>query len=257
MVDVYAYVDSCGTCAKGRVDGHRRTKPLRLFPPQDLLSAVCGPVGTVFRKYDGPPQHFGHGGPLLQVDPRGCHPTGRRGNGSIGFLRYLGCVLLAPRNPPDRQRTQLTSKIFQGVCRLMGIITMYSWTYHPQTQSQLERYTRTIVAKLKALLEDHQDSWDELVSVLTLACNSRPQQSTGVATLEFFVPERVRTFSLESSPRTRTRGLPQRRPTNQERISEPSCGTLSPRFEPRWPLHSGGTSGTTTGGSVRSTRHLR
>jgi len=63
--------------------------------------------------------------------------------------------------------------------------------YHPQTQGQVERYNRTIVAQLKAYVEDHQDTWDEPVTVLTLAYNSRPQQSTGVAPIEFFVPEWV------------------------------------------------------------------
>jgi len=53
------------------------------------------------------------------------------------------------------------------------------------------------VAQLKAYVEDHQETWDELVSVLTLAYNSRPQQSTGVASLEFVVPEWVQTSALE------------------------------------------------------------
>jgi len=30
--------------------------------------------------------------------------------------------------------------------------------YHPQTQGQVERYNRTIVAQLKAYVEDHQDT---------------------------------------------------------------------------------------------------
>jgi len=83
----------------------------------------------------------------------------------------------------------------------MGITNLYSTTYHPQTQGQVERYNRTIVAQLKAYVEDHQDTWDELVSVLNLAYNSRPQQSTGVAPLELVVPERVRTLALESLPK--------------------------------------------------------
>jgi len=41
VADVYDYVANCGSCAKGRVGGRRRTNPLRLFPPTELLSAVC------------------------------------------------------------------------------------------------------------------------------------------------------------------------------------------------------------------------
>jgi len=41
VADVYDYVENCGTCAKGRVGGRRRTNPLRLFSPTELQSAVC------------------------------------------------------------------------------------------------------------------------------------------------------------------------------------------------------------------------
>jgi len=82
----------------------------------------------------------------------------------------------------------------------MGITNLYSTTYHHQTQGQGTRYNRTIVAQLKASVGDHQDTWDELVSVLTLAYNSRPQKSTGVAPLDFVVPEPVRKLALERLP---------------------------------------------------------
>jgi len=61
----------------------------------------------------------------------------------------------------------------------------------------VERYNQTIAGKLQTYVEDHQDRWDELVSMLTLAYNSRPQQSIRVAPLELDTPERVRSFSVE------------------------------------------------------------
>eukprot|EP00170_Pyropia_yezoensis_P000840 contig_3844_g842 len=69
-------------------------------------------------------------------------------------------------------------------------------------KGQVERYNRTIVAQFKAYVSEHQESWDDLVSVLRLAYSSRPQQCTGVAPLEFVVPERVRNLSLERMPAT-------------------------------------------------------
>jgi len=53
---------------------------------------------------------------------------------------------------------QLTSTLFQGVCRLMGVTNLYSKTYNPRKQGQVERCNRTIVAQLKAYVEDHQDT---------------------------------------------------------------------------------------------------
>jgi len=111
---------------------------------------------------------------------------------------------VASYSPPDTLLTgngpQYTSTLFQGVCRPMGNTNLESTTYHPQTQGQVERYNRNIVTQLKAYVEDHQDTWDELVSVLTLAFNSRPQQSTVVAPLKLVVPERGRTLALDRLP---------------------------------------------------------
>jgi len=197
VADVYAYVANCGTCAKGRVGGRRRTNPLRLFPPTEQLSAVCldllGPL---------PKTAMGNRYLLVMVDrfskltrvvalPRKDAET----------VAMVFCdTWVASYGPPDTLLTengpQLSSTLFQGVCRLMGITNLYSTTYHPHTQGQFERYNRTIVARLKAYVEDHQDTWDELVFVSTLVYNSRPQQSTGVAPLEVVVPERVRTLDL-------------------------------------------------------------
>jgi len=107
---------------------------------------------------------------------------------------------------------QFRSTYFQGVCSLLGISNLYSTTYHPQTNGQVERYNRTIVGQLRTYFEDHQDRWDELVSMVSLAFNSRPHQSTKVAPLEIVTLERVRSLSVErlvSSPAPEeTDGIP-------------------------------------------------
>jgi len=86
---------------------------------------------------------------------------------------------------------QFRPRFFQAVFSLLGISNRYFTTYHPQTNGQAERYNRTIVGQLRTLVKDHQDRWERLVSMLTLACNTRRQQSTGVAPLELFTPEQV------------------------------------------------------------------
>ena len=81
----------------------------------------------------------------------------------------------------------------------------------------------TQVAKPVALLdmlmhyiEDHQENWDELVSVLALANNSRPHQTMGVALMDWVTPRRLRNFSRErvvpQSGRPHSGGLPDRAP---------------------------------------------
>jgi len=116
---------------------------------------------------------------------------------AAAFLDYWVAAFGPPATVQSDNGPQFRSTFFQGVCSLLGISNRYSTTYHPQTNGQVKRYNRTIVGHLRTYVEDHQDRWDELVSILTLAYNSRPQQSTGVAPLEFFPPERVRSLSVE------------------------------------------------------------
>jgi len=47
----------------------------------------------------------------------------------------------------------------------MGIRNLYTSTYHPQTNGQVERFNKTLVDMVMHYIEDHQDNWDELVSV--------------------------------------------------------------------------------------------
>jgi len=95
---------------------------------------------------------------------------------------------------------QFASLLFQGVCNLMGIRNLYTSTYHPQTNGQVERFNKTLMDMLMHYIEDHQDNWDELESVLALAYNSRPQRSTGVAPMDLVTSRRLSHFSLERMP---------------------------------------------------------
>lgn len=92
---------------------------------------------------------------------------------------------------------QLTWVHFRAVCEMLRILHIRSTKYHPQSQGQVESYDRTIVAQVRTYVEDNQKRWDELVSVLTVAYNTRPQQSTVVAPFEFVIPMRVRMFALD------------------------------------------------------------
>jgi len=198
VVDVYAFVANCTQCARNRVGKRRKTNYLKTFPPTEPLTNLCmdllGPV---------PRTAAGNEHPLVMVD-RFSTITRAIPLQWIGAETIAAPVLdnwVAAFGPPatvvSDNGLQFRSTFFQGDCSLLGISNRYSTTYHPQKNGQVERYNRTIVGQLRTYVEDHQDRWDELVSMLTLAYNSRPHQSTGVAPLEFVTPERVRSLSVE------------------------------------------------------------
>ena len=201
VADVASFVSNCPSCAKGKVQGRRRTNLLRLFPATDPFTDVCldllGPL----------PETANGNEYLLVIVDRFTKLTRVVPIPNQDAETVVSAFLdtwVASYGPPDTLLTdngpQLTSVHFRGVVGMLGIRHITSTTYHPQTQGQVERYNRTIVAQLRTYIEDHQDRWDELVSVLTVAYNTRPQQSTGVAPFEFVTPERVRTFALDRLP---------------------------------------------------------
>jgi len=205
VVDVYAFVANCTQCARNRVGKRRKTSYLENFPPTEPLMDLCmNLLGPLPRKASVN-EHL-----LVIVDRFSkmmrAIPLQRIDAETIAaaFLDYWVAAYGPPATVLSDNSPQFRSTSFQGVYSILGIYNRYSTTYHPQTNGPVERYNRTIVGQVRTYVKDHQDRWGRLVSMLTLAYNSRPQQSTRVAPLEFVTPERVRSLSVERMVGSRT-----------------------------------------------------
>jgi transposase InsO family protein len=72
---------------------------------------------------------------------------------------------------------QFTAKFFQAVCGELGIQKFFTTAYHSQTNGQVERYNRTILASLRGYIAARQDDWDDFTSAVTFAYNCRVHSS--------------------------------------------------------------------------------
>ena len=198
VVDVYAFFANCTHCARNRIGKRRKTKCLKTFPPTKPLTDLCMDLLGPLPRTAAGNEHL-----LVIVDRFSkmtrAIPLQRIDAETIAaaFLDNWVAAYGPSATMVSDDGPQVRSTFFQGVCSLLWVSHEYSTTYHPQTICQVERYNRTIVGQFGTYVEDHHNRWDELVSILTLAYNSRPQQSTGVAPLEFVTPERVRSHSVE------------------------------------------------------------
>jgi len=191
-------VANCTPCARSRVGKRRKTNYLKTFPPTEPLTDLCMDLLGPLPRTAAGNEHLlvivdrfskmKRAIPLQRIDAE---------NIAAAFLDNWVAAYGPPATVLSDNGPQFRSTFFQGVCSLLGVYNRYATTYLPQTNGQVERYNRTIVRQLPTYVEDHRDRWDELVSMLTLAYNSRPQQSTGVAPLEFVTPERVRSLPVE------------------------------------------------------------
>lgn len=77
--------------------------------------------------------------------------------------------------------TQFTSKLFQLMCSTIGVKNLFTATYHPQTNGQVERFNRTLLARIRAFCAEQPKSWDEHIGGLTYAYNIQVHSSAGIA----------------------------------------------------------------------------
>jgi len=199
--DVYEWVASCASCARNRVAPRRRTARLKLFPETD-------PFASLSMDLLGPLTETETGNICLLIIVDRFSMLVRavpladitETDVSSAFCWDWICVYAPLDTVLTDSGPQFASLFFQGVCNLMFIRNLYTSTYHPQTNGQVERFKKTLVEIFMHHIENHQDNWDELVSVLALAYNSRPHRTTGVAPMDLVTPRRLRNFSLERMP---------------------------------------------------------
>jgi hypothetical protein len=64
------------------------------------------------------------------------------------------------------------------------ISKVFTTAYHPQTNGQVERYNRTIVAAIRAYVAKHRYDWDYYTYAVTFAYNCRVHSSSGMPPFE-------------------------------------------------------------------------
>jgi transposase InsO family protein len=201
--DVAETVRQCDLCARNRISEKRRTNPLQLFPAK-------GPLESVAMDILGPLPRTKHGNCLLLVIAdrysKVVKTVPLRTVTALVVARaffdhwaytYGPPVSLLMDNGP-----QFTAKVFQAVCAELGIQKVFTTVYHPQTNGQVERYNRTILASLRGYVAKRQDDWDDYTSAVTFEHNCRVHSSLGMPPFELALTRPPPTLSLEASPRS-------------------------------------------------------
>ena len=210
--DIFATVRNCTTCAKNRLKLRKRTNPLKLFPATKPLASLCidilGPLTKSKRGYVF----------LLVITDRFTKLTRvvplrkiTAYNVAVAFVEHWVFSYGPPECVISDNGKQFAAKFFQAVCELLGISNVFTSTYHPQTNGQVERYNRTILAMLRNYVNEHQNDWDEFATVLTYAYNNHVHRSTGTTPFDLVLSRPPPAFSLYHNSRGN------RKPTGEQR----------------------------------------
>ena len=77
---------------------------------------------------------------------------------------------------------------------------LFTTTYHPQTNGQIERFNRTILAAIRHYVADHPKDWDLFTDALTFAYNTQVHTSTGCTPFELVLARPPASLSMEAKP---------------------------------------------------------
>ena len=206
-VDCYATVRKCPQCAKNRMKLRKNATKLQLFPATEPLTSVCidilGPFIRTARRKEY----------LLVITDRFSEmkkTVPLKGVSAAEVAKAFVNTWVFNYGPPvelvSDNGTCFTSKYFQDVCRIMSIQNNFTTTYHPQTNGQVERYNRTILAALRTYVADHPRDWDLYTDALTYAYNCQPHTSTSIAPFELVLSKPPEPLALKPLPKEEPRG---------------------------------------------------
>ena len=84
----------------------------------------------------------------------------------------------APYQLHSDQGPNFESKLFQEMCRLLGIAKTRTTAYHPQSDGLVERFNKTLQQMLSKLVNEFRSDWDSLLPFVMSAYRSTPHRST-------------------------------------------------------------------------------
>ena len=97
---------------------------------------------------------------------------------------------------------QFTAKFFESVSGMLGIRYVLTTAYPPQTYGQAERFNRTLVARLRQYVSEHQRDWDDYVQPLTYAYNMQVHRSTGTTPFDLTLTRHPPGISVQASSKS-------------------------------------------------------
>jgi len=201
VTDIHSTITKCTTRAQNRLALRRNTTPLTLFqatePLTELSVDIFGPI---------PASKKGNRFILVITDrfAKLTRCVALRRTTSMSVASAIMDAWLSAYGPPDRilsdQGPQFMSNFFIAVMKTLGIETVRTTAYHPQTNGQVERYNRTMATELRHYVADDPSRWDELLPVITMAYNSQPHRSTGIAPFKLVIPRRIPNLTVPNLP---------------------------------------------------------
>ena len=181
-LDVYITVMQCASCAKELISLRKHASLLKLFPAETPLESVSIDILSPLPRSKASNRY------LLVITERYFKLF------KTVSLRDITAWQVAKAfcehwvfnyRPPSKLLSdnggQFTSKFFQSICEIFGTRNLFTTAYHPQTNGQMERFNRTILAGLRHYCSKRGRDWDEFSSAVTFGYKNTVHRRKGLA----------------------------------------------------------------------------
>jgi hypothetical protein len=94
------------------------------------------------------------------------------------FVKHIICRFGIPRELLTDCGTQFVGKLFQEICKLLGIKKLKTTPYHPSANGIIERMHKTLKTMISHFVNDKYADWDEILPYCLLAYRNLPHTAT-------------------------------------------------------------------------------
>lgn len=182
--EVENYCRSCPECQQSapKPNFHSPLIPLPIIetPFERIGMDIVGPL---------PKSGRGHQYILVMIDYATRYPEAvplrKATSKQIAKELFLICTRVdLPKEILTDQGTPFMSRVMKELCTLLKIKQKRTSVYHPQTDSLVERFNKTLNQMLRKTIDTDGRNWDQLLPYLLFSIREVPQASTGFAPYE-------------------------------------------------------------------------
>ena len=98
---------------------------------------------------------------------------------AVAFVEHWVFKYGAPATLLPDNGSQFVAHFFRRVCNILPVHSIFTTTYHPQTNGQVERFNRTLAAMLRCYVENNPGIWCPYAPALCYAYNMFVHSTTG------------------------------------------------------------------------------
>jgi transposase InsO family protein len=178
--EVNLYIKSCDTCSRYKAHGKKARASLKDHRVGMPMERVCIDIAGPFPESNGKNKYA-----LIVTDwftkyvEIYAMPNQEASTVAQTLTREFFSRYGVPHYLHSDQGTNFESKLFAGVCKLLGIQKTRTTPFRPQSDGQSERNIKTLI-KMVAMTAEHQSEWDEHLPFLSMAYRSTPHESSGL-----------------------------------------------------------------------------